>query len=199
MVEKSIRRYLAIFWFMLSGSDAVLADAAQDCAKLAGDDAIRACDQVIDQDSLSANAYIAYYNRGLRYRVKGDLDRAIADFTLAIEIAPKFAAAYANLCWLRALANRDLPLALADCDVAIRLAPLDPAAISARGYAYYRLNRFDEAITDYDSALKLDPMRPDALHGRGLAKLKKGDKQGGDADVAAAEIVADRLKKSGKK
>jgi tetratricopeptide (TPR) repeat protein len=36
---------------------------------------------------------VAYYNRGFAYNDSGELDRAIADFTKAIELDPKFASA----------------------------------------------------------------------------------------------------------
>jgi Tfp pilus assembly protein PilF len=63
----------------------------------------------------------AHSNRGYDYQSKGDFERAAADFTKAIEIDPTDADAYNNCCWLRATANRDLPLALADCDAVAQL------------------------------------------------------------------------------
>ena len=48
------------------------------------------------------------------------------------------------------------------------------------------------AIDDFSSALQLEPKLASSLYGRGLAKLKRGDPTGGNADVAAAkEIEAD--------
>ena len=52
-----------------------------------------------------------------------------------------------------------------------------------------KLGRFDEAIADYDSALKLAPQLASSLYGRGAAKLKKGDTDGGNADIAAAKAI----------
>ena len=34
-----------------------------------------------------------------------------------------------------------------------------------------------------------DPKDADSLYGRGLAKLKSGDKAGGEADIAAAKAI----------
>jgi tetratricopeptide (TPR) repeat protein len=80
-----------VFWLgLLIGAAAALADAKQDCANLSGDAAIAACDQAIRQNPRNAEAY---YNRGVEYHDKGDRDRAIADFTKAIEINPKYAKA----------------------------------------------------------------------------------------------------------
>ena len=39
---------------------------------------------------------VAYYNRGVTYKSKGQYDQAISDFTKALEIIPRFAEAYNN-------------------------------------------------------------------------------------------------------
>ena len=48
----------------------------------------------------------------------------------------------------------------------------------------------DAAINDYSSALRLDPKLASALYGRGLARLRAGDRAGGDADIMAAKTIA---------
>ena len=48
---------------------------------------------------------------------------------------------------------------------------------------------FGAGIDDYSSALRLDPKLAGALYGRGLARLKQGDKAGGDADISAAKTI----------
>jgi tetratricopeptide (TPR) repeat protein len=145
--------------------------------------------KVIEMDPLPKEDAHAYYNRGIAYEGKSDFNRAIADFTKAIEIDPKFAIAYNSRCGLRARANLDLPLALSDCDDAVRLAPNNASMVGSRGFVYLRLDRLDEAIADYDAALKINPKQVGALYGRGLAKRKKGDQVGGDADIAAAKAI----------
>jgi TPR repeat len=51
------------------------------------------------------------------------------------------------------------------------------------------MGQWDSAIDDYSSALQSDPKLASSLYGRGLAKLKKGDTTGGDADIAAAKTI----------
>jgi tetratricopeptide (TPR) repeat protein len=58
-----------------------------------------------------------------------------------------------------------------------------------RGNAYYDKKDFVHAIADYDHALLLKPKYPTALFNRGLAKLRSGDKAGGDADIAASKAM----------
>jgi hypothetical protein len=41
----------------------------------------------------------------------------------------------------------------------------------------------------YSSALRFDPKLASALYGRGLARLKNGDKAGGDTDISAATTI----------
>jgi tetratricopeptide (TPR) repeat protein len=132
---------------------------------------------------------LPYIRRAEAYQDKSDLDRAIADYAKAIEIDPKSAAAYNSRCRFRIKANLDLPLALSDCDDAMRLAPNNANFMDSRGLVYLRLNRLDEAIADYDAALKINSSLVGALYGRGLARRKKGDQAGGDADIAAAKAI----------
>jgi Flp pilus assembly protein TadD len=45
----------------------------------------------------------------------------------------------------------------------------------------------DRAMKDHEQALKIDPRNALAFNNRGVAKLKKGDKDGGEADIAKAK------------
>ncbi|MDE2110845.1 MAG: tetratricopeptide repeat protein [Alphaproteobacteria bacterium] len=58
-----------------------------------------------------------------------------------------------------------------------------------RGNAHYDKKEFALAIADYDHAILLKPNYPTALFNRGLAKLRSGDKAGGDADIAASKAM----------
>jgi hypothetical protein len=70
---------------------------------------------------------------------------------------------------------------------AVWLGPNNTLNLSTRGFVYLRLDRLDEAIADYDAALKLNPKMAGPLYGRGIARQKKGDQAGGDADIAARQ------------
>jgi tetratricopeptide (TPR) repeat protein len=54
---------------------------------------------------------------------------------------------------------------------------------------YIKMGQWDSAIDDYNEALQFNPKLASSLYGRGLAKLKKGDTTGGDADIAAAKAI----------
>jgi tetratricopeptide (TPR) repeat protein len=132
---------------------------------------------------------IAYNNRGNAYTAKGDIDRAISDYSEAIRLDPNKAEYLNGRCWARAIAGRELPLAVTDCTEALRIAPNDANIMDSRGFAYLRLNRLDDAVADYDEALGRNPKQAGSLYGRGPAKLRKGDAVGGEADIAAARAI----------
>jgi tetratricopeptide (TPR) repeat protein len=52
-----------------------------------------------------------------------------------------------------------------------------------------RAGKYDDAIADYNAALEIDPKRAASLYGRGSAKLRKGDYEAGNADIAAARVM----------
>jgi len=119
------------------------------------------------------NDAIACNNRGLAYRDKGELDRAVADFNEAIRLDPEFALAYNN----RGLAYRDkgeLDRAIADHTEAIRLDPRFAVAFNSRGFTYDRKGERDRAIADYTEAIRLDPRFAVAFRNRGRAYLYAG-------------------------
>ncbi|MBI2917515.1 MAG: tetratricopeptide repeat protein [Chloroflexi bacterium] len=91
---------------------------------------------------------------GNETREAGDHKEAIADYTRAIQLDPKDAAAYNN----RGIAYRKLGQpkeAIADYTRAIQLDPKDAAACNNRGYAYQALGMGKEAQADFARAEKL--------------------------------------------
>jgi tetratricopeptide (TPR) repeat protein len=88
------------FGFFVFVAGAALAASQRDidtCFKSSGDEAIAACTRVIqDRGERASNRASAYTNRGVEYRTKGDLDRAIADHSEAIRLNPKLSNAYYN-------------------------------------------------------------------------------------------------------
>jgi tetratricopeptide (TPR) repeat protein len=127
----------------------------------------------------------AFNNRGVMHRLKKDYVAALKDFDEALRLEPRHAGAYNNRCTLRAITGQ-LNEAVIDCDESLKIrASAD--ALASRGLANLKLGQLDAAIRDYDAALKAAPNLAEALYGRGVAKRKKGDAAGGDADVAAAK------------
>lgn len=145
-----------------------------------------------------------YFDRGQRYMEKGDLDRAIADFTEVIRLAPDAFNAYI----LRSsiyYKKEDFDRAIADYTQIIRLTPLvtdDAKYVQAYLYNFYCLrgeahlgilNRIhqseeaqeskearkareiDLAIVDFTEAIKLNNTDKRAYIGRGTAYMTMQD------------------------
>ena len=71
----------------------------------------------------------------------------------------------------------------------MRLRPDDAKTLHLRGFVYFRMGRYDEAIADFDKRLSRDPKSADSLYLRGLAKRMRPDIAGSDADIAAAKTI----------
>ena len=99
---------------------------------------------------------------------------------------PNSALALNARCWNRMLLNVELEQALRDCEQALKQEPEDSQVIDSRAWVKLRLGRFDDAIADFDKALAIQPGQAASLFGRGLARLRKGDKAGGEMDMAGA-------------
>ncbi len=151
------------------------------------DKAIADLDQVI---KLLPNAPGAYYNRGYSEFAKGQYEKAVADYSDAIRLNPRFALAYTNRCLTRAVIGKDLSDAVNDCDEALKLLPNSLDARDTRGFIFLKMCDFPKSIAEYGIALQSDPSHARAMYGRGLAKLKGGDKAGGEGDMTAATKLA---------
>ena len=155
----------------------VWADPATDCDQ--GDDqdtVIRGCTERIRRESGDA---AAYNNRGVAYGEKGEVDRAIADYTKAIQINPKFADAYANRC--RAYNHKkEQGRAITDCNKAIEIDPKYAQAYLMRCKVYLDKKEPGRAITDCTKSIEIDPSSANAYvvsayHWRGMAYESQGD------------------------
>jgi tetratricopeptide (TPR) repeat protein len=88
---------------------------------------------------------IVHYNRGIAWRAKGELDRAIADYDQALRLDAKDEHAYVNrgAAWSD---KGDLDRAIADYTEAIRLNPEDADPYVNRGVAWKAKGELDRAI-----------------------------------------------------
>jgi tetratricopeptide (TPR) repeat protein len=89
-------------------------------------------------------------------------------------------------CQARAEGSIELPKAQKDCDDAIRFDSGAIEAFDARGLLKLRLGQWDGAIADYSAALALEPQAYRSLFARGVARLRKGDREAGERDLASA-------------
>lgn len=93
------------------------------------------------------------YDRGLAYSKSGKLDKAIRDYTKAIELKPDYADAYYN----RGIAYRikgDYELAIADYNRVIELEPDNADAYYRGSRAWLHLEEEERAKSDMKTASK---------------------------------------------
>ena len=105
--------------------------------------------------SKNKNTAILFNFRGLVWSFKGEVDKAIADYTAAIGLAPKYQEAYSNraAAWAR---KDELKKAIEDYNLALNISPKDTSDIFYRGSTYSELGDYEKAFSDFKNAIKLD-------------------------------------------
>ena len=97
-----------------------------------------------------------YNNRGVSYRLTGDLENSMKDLNRALELDPDSLTALIN----RNSTAQDLgdpALALQDLNRVLQLDPDSAFAYNSRGNLYVSLGMTTEALEDYERAIQLDP------------------------------------------
>jgi tetratricopeptide (TPR) repeat protein len=135
-------------------------------------------------------------DRGELYADRGDYELAIQDFDHVIRVSGDYAMGWNNRCRVLAIVGR-LEQALSDCDQALKInakytnSMVKSGRVSARqhrAFVHLKAGRYDQAIDDYNQALEI-LSNAETLFGRGVAKQKKGDAAGGQADILAAKAL----------
>ena len=131
-----------------------------------------------------------FYNKGVANYRKGAMEAALADFTRAIEIKPKFGYAYGNRAAVK-YSLKDIKGAIADYDIALRINPEDGNSFSGRGTARVSAGDVQGGMDDLNKAIALIPADAGAYYSRGMAKISSGDAGGGCADLGKAAELGD--------
>lgn len=131
-------------------------------------------------------------HRGIALWQKAEHDRALAEFSRALQIDPRNALAF------QARGNTysskgEYERAVADYTDALRLDPRLTLAYVNRGLAYTKLRDSDQAVADFTAALKLEPRLALAYLNRGTAFARKGDYDRAIADFTHALQIEPRL------
>jgi len=148
----------------VASSAVVLADDREDCSSNDVERIIRGCTGVINsRQELRQTLAIAYHRRGTAYASKKEYDRAIADFTEAIEIDPKHVSAY-NDRGLAHTSKGDYARAIADVTRAVELSsakpPTRPTAMGATSAPIRSAKSSPSALTKTSAITKATAEAP---------------------------------------
>jgi tetratricopeptide (TPR) repeat protein len=156
-----------------------------------GDDALALADYS-EMVKLDPKFSSGWWRRGKLYAKKNDCRRALPDYDKAIAVQTEETA---ELYFDRALCHatmNDPKRALADCRGAQRV----QMVLSFRNIwescdavIELKLKQFARAVAGFEGHVKAHPDDAYALYGRGIAKLNRGDRAGGAADIAAAKAM----------
>lgn len=154
----------------------------RDCDRSDPDRRIAACTAILHRDQDKAAWGAAYSNRAGAFMAKGDYDRALADYDMAVQLYPEVAASWMNrgMLWGR---KEDFDRAIADLTKAIQLDPSLWKSFNNRCNAWRAKGEYIKAKEDIDQAIRLAPNEPlpYALRGE-LWRLM------GDLDAAIADL-----------
>jgi tetratricopeptide (TPR) repeat protein len=178
-----LRKYLFYPVILLVAAQPAAADDASRCYSETGDLKIASCTRAIN--SGARNPAINYNNRGNAYHSKRDYDSAIADYSEAIRINPKYAMPYNNR-GNSYHAKGDDDRAMADFNEAIRLDSKYLEPFNGRGNAHYSKHDYDSAIADYSEAIRINPKYALLYNNRGNTYHVKGDDDRAIADYNEA-------------
>ncbi len=122
-------------------------------------------------------------------REEGKYGQSMAQFSVAIQLAPDDSRIWNARCWAHGAFARGLAEGLADCNRALRLLPGNSDYLDSRGLVFLRMGHLDDAIRNFERALQKEPALPTALYGRGVARLRAGAWVAAQADILQARRI----------
>ncbi len=127
------------------------------------------------------------FTQGHAYSQQGHPDKAIPYYNSAIQLNPKYVAAYNERGFARRAAG-DIAGSTADFNRAIELDPHHAEALCNRGWNRLSANDLPGALSDLNAAIEANPKLPEAFTNRGLVHMKRGELK--DAVTDYAEAIA---------
>ncbi|MFM9903898.1 MAG: tetratricopeptide repeat protein [Pyrinomonadaceae bacterium] len=143
--------------------------------------------------SFAQETAVDHYNRGIEQRNDGEYEKAIAEFTKAIQLDAKMADAYYERGSALLSLETDPDGAMRDLSKVIELDKKYSDAYFNRGTLYQKKKEWDKAIADFTSYILLAPrdygQSASGLIERGKCLLEKNDFAPAIADFTNAVIA----------
>lgn len=125
-------------------------------------------------EDYTKNFVFLYNERGVTYKKLGQIDKAVADFRHAIDLAPEFSRPYVNLGQYY-MDRGQWSKAIELLNKALTLNAELPTAYASRARAYQSLNRHEEALKDFERIISSPRVKAEDYRDRGLVYLEMGD------------------------
>jgi tetratricopeptide (TPR) repeat protein len=115
-----------------------------------------------------------HFDQAVKLLLSKNYEGAVAEFTKAVELNPKFDRAYTNrgIAWME---MGEYDRAIDDYDKAIELNPKQFQAYGNRGNAWRYKGDFNRAIADHTKAIELNSNEARSYNNRGATWVNKGD------------------------
>lgn len=129
--------------------------------------------------------------RAEAYESSGDLSSALADFEMIASKHPDFARderVAVDICRLRSRLRAELSIVLESCKDMT-----GAGAAEARGLALLRAGQDAEALKAFSDGLVVQPVHAGLLYGRGIVRLRQGQWEDGDDDIAFARALNSQI------
>ena len=117
-----------------------------------------------------------------------EIDRALSDFTISINISPTSAKVFTNRANVYGLKGR-FDLALADYSSAIALDNTDEQTFYNRAVTYSMMKQYDKAIEDYNTAIAMKSDFTDAIKSRAYCYVDSKNYDNAIADLNAIVVI----------
>lgn len=155
-----------------------------------------------------------FFNRGIAYKVMGEIDKAAAEYERALEVTPKYAEALNNLGNIRK-DQKQYDEAIRCLELSIEAFPDNPNTYNNLGTVFAMKGNFNKAALYFTKAVRLQPSYIDARQNLGQAYQKQGrldvaEKEFGEVlqmtrgmmlrqkkRLEAARVMVDQAKKPG--
>jgi tetratricopeptide (TPR) repeat protein len=158
-------------------------DDLQRCASPTPDEAVRACSAILGGHPAENVRLLALRNRGFAYQMRGEPDRAIADYGLVVQLSTPAPAGEARSWLAKTYLNRGVARAMkgdesgASSDYASAIS-LDRGLVGAyvnRAAILMKRRDWDAALADLNAAAQLDASDPSIFVSRGSVHVARSE------------------------
>jgi len=149
---------------LMHKGNALISDGQPDAALAKYNDALKFAEKGGDSE--------VFYNMGIAYKAKGELDKAAAEYRRALELTPKYAEALNNLGNILK-DQKKYDEAIRHFESSIRIFPDNPNTHNNLGTAYAIKGDVNRAAVCFAKAVRLQPSYIDARQNLGLAYMQQ--------------------------